>query len=160
MSALPELYETDFYAWTRLQVRELRRLDARSLNVEVDLRHLIEEVWGVGSSQRDTCYSQTVRVLEHLLKLSASPAEGPRAGWQRSIVDARGVLEDKLTSTLDRKTRRQLPRLYRRARKLAALGLREYGEHKAAERLPATCPYTMDDVLREDWYPEPEQGRG
>ena len=37
-----ELYEEDFYAWTRHQARELRRLRALRLNTSLDLAHLAE----------------------------------------------------------------------------------------------------------------------
>ena len=47
-------YETDFYAWTRRQAQELRRLKALRLNVEVDLDHVAEEIEDLGTSERDT----------------------------------------------------------------------------------------------------------
>ena len=52
MSTLAEIYDTDFYAWTRLQTRELRRLKGSRHNAELDLDHLIEEVFGLGNSAR------------------------------------------------------------------------------------------------------------
>ena len=64
------LYETDFYAWTRRQARELRRLKALRLNVELDLDHVAEEIEDLGSSERDTCRSHVERILEHFLKLA------------------------------------------------------------------------------------------
>jgi len=39
------------------------------------------------------------------------------------------------------------------ARQRAALGLRRYGERDAAERLPAACPYSWDEICRQEWYP-------
>lgn len=57
-----ELYETDFYAWTRLQVLELRRLRDSRVNAALDLRHLIEEVRDLGKSERDACRSEVQRV--------------------------------------------------------------------------------------------------
>ena len=37
----------------------------------------------------------------------------------------------------------------------AGVQLRRYGETEAAQSLPAECPYTIDQILAEDWYPEP-----
>ena len=37
----------------------------------------------------------------------------------------------------------------------AALGLRAYGETQAADNLPVECPYTIEEILRRGWYPEP-----
>ena len=159
MSTLDDLYETDFYAWTRAQTRELRRLRDRRANTELDLRHLIGEVFSLGDSVRDACFSQVERILEHLLKLQFSPASQPRLGWERSIAEARSVLERRLTTTIRHHVERRLSRLYRHARKIAALALRDHREDEAARRLPQTCPYSLDDILRDDWYPEAPEVR-
>lgn len=155
METVRELYEQDFFAWTRHQARELKRLKALHLNTELDLDHLVEEVRDLGSDQRDACRSQVERILEHFLKLRCSPAEGPRAGWKRSVVEARSALDKKLSTSLKNDLRRQLPRLFVHARRAAVLGLEEHGEFAAAKRLPDACPFTLDEVLRDDWYPEP-----
>ena len=153
MGMVGDLYETDFYAWTRHQARELRRLKALRLNADLDLAHLIREVRDLGSGQLDACRSQVERVLEHLLKLRCSPAERPRAGWKRSIADA---LHKPPSRSIANDLRRPPPRLYVHARRAAALGLEEAGELRAIRSLPEACPFTLDDVLRDDWYPEAE----
>lgn len=147
------LYETDFYAWTRRQARELRRLKSLRLNVELDLDHVAEEIEDLGSSERDTCRSQVERILEHFLKLAWSPSPQPRRGWQRSIVEARSVLDSKLSASIRRDLTQRLPRLYRNARRAAILALEEYEEAEAARLLPEACPWGLVDVLRDDWYP-------
>ena len=147
------LYETDFYAWTRRQARELRRLKSLRLNVELDLDHVAEEIEDLGSSERDTCRSQVERILEHFLKLAWSPSPQPRRGWQRSIVEARSVLDSKLSASIRRDLTQRLPRLYRNARRAAILALEEYDEAEAARLLPEACPWGLVDVLRDDWYP-------
>lgn len=155
MAANPDvLYETDFYAWTRLQAQELRRLKELRLNVELDLDRVAEEIEDLGTSERDTCRSQVERILEHFLKLAWSPSAQPRRGWQRSIVEARSVLANKLSATIRRDVEQQLPRLYRSARRAAILALEEYDEAEAARLLPEANPWALDDALRDDWYPE------
>ena len=154
MAANPNaLYETDFYAWTRRQARELRRLKALRPNVELDLDHVAEEIEDLGTSERDTCRSQVERILEHFLKLAWSPSPQPRRGWQRSIVEARSVLDNKLSASIRRDAEQKLPRLYRSARRAAILALEEYDEAEAARLLPEVCPWTLAEVLRDDWYP-------
>ena len=148
------LHDTDFYAWTRRQAQELRRLKELRLNVELDLDHVAEEIEDLGTSERDTCRSQVERILEHSLKLAYSPSSQPRRGWQRSIVEARSVLDNKLSASIRRDVAQQLPRLYRSARRAAILALEEYDEAEAARLLPESSPWTLDDVLRDDWYPE------
>jgi Domain of unknown function DUF29 len=148
-----QLYKEDFYAWTRDQAKALRHLAATRPKVELDFPHLIEEVADLGTSQRDAVRSQVRRIIEHCLKLEYAAARDPRAGWHETIIDARIVLEDKLTRTLHSGLKRRLPKLYDQARRAAGASLRVHGEHAAADVLPAECPYRLADLLRYDWYP-------
>ena len=152
------LYEEDFYAWTRDQAQALRRLAASRPNLALDFPHLIEEVADLGTSQRDAVRSQLRRIIEHCLKLEYSPAREPRPGWHETIIDARIVLEDKLTRTLRRGLQRRLPVLYDQARRMVDASLRLHGEAEAAAALPAECPYRLADLLRHDWHPASRHG--
>ena len=159
MATRPEqLYEEDFYAWTRDQAQALRRLAATRPNVELDFEHLIEEVAELGVSQRNAVRSQLRRIIGHCLKLEYSPARAPRVGWYETIMDARTEIEDKITPTIRRGLSRQLPRLWHQARRDTAAALRLHGERLAAETLPAECPYRLADLLRPDWYPTSRHG--
>ncbi|MGD9510957.1 MAG: DUF29 domain-containing protein, partial [Geminicoccaceae bacterium] len=115
---------------------------------------IAEEIEDLGSSERDTCRSQVERILEHFLKLAWSPSPQPRRSWQRSIVEARSVLDNKLSASIRRDLTQRLPRLYRNARRAAILALEEYDEAEAAGLLPEACPWALADVLRDDWYPD------
>ncbi len=56
MAASPgDLYERDFYAWTRDQARALRCLAETQPDLPLDLLHLIEEVDGIGNSDAQCC---------------------------------------------------------------------------------------------------------
>jgi uncharacterized protein DUF29 len=144
-------YEDDFYAWTQYQAEVLRSL--RTLDNRFDREHLAEEVEDLGKSYRDAVRSHVRRILLHFLKLAHSPARDPRADWMDSIDDARGEIEDKLSPTLKRDIEEALPRLYANARKRVLRDLEKYGEHDAARLPPSKCPYTLDQILGEDWYP-------
>jgi len=146
-------YDDDFYAWTQHQAQVLRTL--RTRDNRFDREHLAEEIEDLGKSERDAVRSQVRRILVHFLKIAYSPASDPRFNWMSSIVDARAQLVDKLSMSLRRDVDEALPRLYIAAQKQTALELRQYGEREAAVPLPAECPYTMDEILAEDWYPEP-----
>jgi Domain of unknown function DUF29 len=152
------LYKKDFYAWTRDQAKALRRLAATRPNVEIDFEHLIEEVADLGVSQRDAVRRQVRWIIELCLKLEHSPAPAPRIGWHETIIDARVLLEDKLTGTLHRGVQRRLPKLYEHARRSADESLRLHAEREAAEALPQLCPYRLADLLRHGWYPENRHG--
>src|SRR4051812_31786384 len=149
-------YEDDFYAWTQYQAEVLRTLPTS--DNRFDREHLAEEIEDLGKSERDAVRSQVQRILIHFLKLSHSPARDPRFDWIDSIIDARGALADKLSPTLRRDIEAELTRIYGIARKRAAVQLQRHGEYEAAQSLLADCPYTIDQILAEDWYPESTDG--
>jgi hypothetical protein len=144
-------YDDDFYAWTQHQAEVLRSLEVA--DNRFDREHVAEEIEDLGKSERDAVRSQIRRIIEHLLKLAYSSVEEPRFGWIETIDDAREMLEDKLTATLRNDAAHAWSELYQRGRRRAARALRQYGEIEAADDLPPVCPYSLDDVCREDWYP-------
>jgi len=155
---IEELYEEDFYVWTQRQAEALRRLAETRPNLELDFPHLIEEVEDLGTSQRDAVRSQLRRIIEHCLKLEHSAATEPRGGWYDSILDARAELDDKLSPSLRRDLDQHLRRLWAQARSRADNGLRRFGEPDAADLLPPDCPYGLDDLLSDGWYPPNRRG--
>jgi len=146
-------YEDDFYAWTQYQAEVLRSM--RTRDNRFDRENVAEEIETVGRNERDAVRSQVRRILEHFLKLAYSPARDPRSGWIESILDARSVLADKISPTLRQDIEASLARLYRDVRRKTEVSLGGYGEHQAAASLPAACPYSVDQILADDWYPEP-----
>src|ERR1700726_3983794 len=144
-------YEDDFYAWTQHQAEALRTMPVS--DNRFDREHVAEEIEDLGKSERDAVRSQIVRIIEHLLKLEYSPASEPRFDWMASIVEARRVLADKITATLQRDAEAVLAELYADARELADIGLRKFGEAAAATRLPSNCPYALEQIRARGWYP-------
>jgi Domain of unknown function DUF29 len=143
-----DLYEQDFYAWAREQATLLRagRFE------ELDLAHLTQEVDDLGEALYRSVRSRLRTIIEHLLKLQHSPAAEPRGLWLDTVHAQRADLEDDLTASLRRRLRSELPKQYARARAAAARALRRYGESAAADALPETCPYTLDQIAGE-WLP-------
>lgn len=152
------LYQEDYYAWTKTQAAELRKLAEQQVHTALDLENLAEEVESLGRSDYATVRSQMRRVIEHLLELEHSPAADPRADWQESIIEARDVISDVITPTLRRELEADLARTYRQGRRKAHAGLNKHGEHDAATALPADCPYTFDEITTQDWYPANRHG--
>ena len=145
------LYEDDFFAWTQQQAKELRRFARTRPNVPLDLKHISEEIADLGTERRDSLRSWTGRIIEHLLLLEHSPAEGPRRGWIGEIVTFRRDIDRRLTPALRRDLRTQLQRLYDEARADLNRKLVLYGEAEVAARFPEICPYTLDQVLGDFW---------
>lgn len=142
------LYEQDFYAWSRAQANLLR--DGRVS--ELDLGHLSEEVDDLADALKRSGRNRIRTIVEHLLKLQYSPAQDPRAGWRATVRNRRVRLRDGLAATLRAEVENELAALYADARGLAEGALRDHGEHAAADALPATCPYTLDQITG-DWLP-------
>ena len=146
-------YDDDFYAWTQHQAAVLREMPVA--DNRFDREHVAEEIEDLGKSVLNAVRSQVRRIIEHFLKLQFSPARDPRYGWMGSIVDGRQEIEDKITRTMRPEIERDLARLYRDGKKRAVLAMTGHGEAEATTRLPDACPYTFDQILEEDWYPEP-----
>jgi hypothetical protein len=153
-----DLYDEDYYAWAADQAEALRRLAEQRWNGPLDLEHLAEEVEDLGKTERNTVLSQVERIMGHALKLEHSRAQAPRRGWILSIVEARRELGVHLTPTLRRLLEEEFPRRYRAERSRTARALRLYNEPEAAAELPAEYPYTLGQMLDEDWFPANRHG--
>ena len=78
------LYEEDFFLWTQEQAKllEEKRFD------ELDLGNLVDEVGGVGRSERSQIEHRLTVLVAHLLKWRTQP--GARStGWQGTIIEQR-----------------------------------------------------------------------
>jgi hypothetical protein len=152
-TARPEqLYETDFYAWTRAQAKELRRFARTRPNVPLDLGHLAEAIEDLGMSERSAVFSLVRLIIQHFLLVAHSPAPDQRRHWLDEVDEFRTQIEDKMTPTIQRDAHAELHVLYNRARRNVARKMLRYGEEAAATALPETCPFTLEQILG-DWEP-------
>jgi hypothetical protein len=104
--------------------------------------------------ERAEVRAQVRQILKSFLCLYHSRTDRTRFRWLGEIIEARDILADKMSPTLRRDVRRRLPLLYRDARALAELNLLEQGESASAFPMPLVCPFTVGDILRDDWYPQ------
>jgi Domain of unknown function DUF29 len=149
MFTKPALYDTDFYAWTQEQAALLREGAVQDL----DLPNLAEEIESLGISQKHALASHLRNLVMHLLKWHYQPS-GRQMGhsWQSSIIHAR----DEITTILEDLPGLQpsvadlLARRYPAARRLAHT---ETGLPLAT--FPAACPWAVEQVLDEDFWPAP-----
>ncbi len=147
-STTKDLYAEDFYVWTEAQAALLRERRFAAL----DLANLIEEVEGLGDAKKSAVLNNASVIIEHLLKLQHSPAQDPRRGWSESIIEHRARLEIELTPRLRQILTDDLERLYALTRRTTERKLRLYGEDAAADALPESCPYTVEQITG-DWWP-------
>jgi hypothetical protein len=150
-----QLYEADFYAWTRQQALALRRFARTRPNLPLDLEHIAEEIQDLGKSERDTVYSLARQIMQHLLLVEHSPATEQRRHWMDEIDEFRAQMTRKLSPTVRRHLKRDLGGVYGDGRRIVERKMGRYGEGRAAAALPAHCPYTVEQVLG-DWLPKTE----
>ena len=152
---MTRLYDTDFSAWAdkTAQLLAKRRFE------EVDLDALIEEVEGLGISQRREYRSYLLRIIEHLLKWTYAPASifaRNERGWRLSINNPRraivALLEDNASAARDRD--KALASAYRQA-----LGnVRDECADFGPVQWPETCPWRIEQVLDDAFFPAREVG--
>ncbi|MGD9615548.1 MAG: DUF29 domain-containing protein [Alphaproteobacteria bacterium] len=144
------LYDDDFYAWTQQQANVLRRGPAAANRLDYDL--IAEEIEDLGKSELHACQSFCEHIIEYLLKIEYSGITEPANYWRREITEWRVQLERKLTRSIIAKL--DLPDRYRVAVKL--LRYLERDMLGLIARLPAECPYSLEQILGsgdEDWFP-------
>jgi hypothetical protein len=138
------LYEQDFYTWCLTTATLIREKKWH----EIDPEALAEEVERLGQQDKEDLEQHLQDVLTHLLTWWAKPEE--RCGRWKSTI---------------RQARRQVAWIVRDSPSLqthlAAMLMEEYpsAREKALEdtqlsTLPETCPFTLAQVLEEDFWPE------
>ncbi len=83
------LHDRDFLLWIEDTIAKLRARDFE----QVDLENLIEEVEGLGISQRKEMLSRMTVLLEHLFKRLFVPLPEDFQGWERTIRNQRTELK-------------------------------------------------------------------
>jgi hypothetical protein len=146
------LYQQDIYLWSREQSAALRDAAGAKLSLPIDWENVAEEVESVGNSERLALNNHIVRIVEHLMKLDASPAHEPRRGWISTILDAQREIEDVLESSPS--LRREVPAIIAkqipRARNSVGIKRKLYDETPTVDL--ETLGYSEEQVL--GWHPE------
>jgi hypothetical protein len=149
---MPELYDEDFFEWTRRNARLLR---AGQLH-RTDLQHVAEEIEDLGKQDLKELNRRARALLAHLLIWQLQSGKRPKSSL-RSIaierIELKGLLKHSpsLKSKLAGELRNTHVRAVRRA--MAKTAARR-------ERFPAECPFTIDQILDLDFLPTaPERGQ-
>lgn len=150
------MYDTDFHAWTQEQAAKLRALVAERANLDLDLENIAEEIESVGASDRRELHSRLARIIEHLLKLEDSTLGEPRHGWRSSVRAERISLERllKQSPSLRRWATGEISDAYTHA----AHRLEPQLIQLTMDPLPDTCPYDLEQILTNEWWPMQRDG--
>lgn len=140
------IYDQDFHAWTQEQAAALRA----GRFTELDIEHLAEELDSLGARERRELTHRLAVLLAHLLKWQHQP-ERRGNSWRLTVEVQRLDLQDLLSQNPS--LRSQLPsRIQDAYRKAVLLAAQETGIPKG--RFPAECPYTGEQVMDGEFWPE------
>ena len=147
-SPAPSSYDEDFVAWTQHQATMLRE-DKWD---KMDLLNLAEEIESLGNSVRRELSSRLRILVVHLLKWRYQPErliEGH--SWETTINTQRNDIDDLLhdSPSLRPQVQERLAQQYGKARRQALQETR-----LAASALPESCPWTMEQVRADDFWPD------
>jgi hypothetical protein len=140
------LYDTDFYAWANEQAALLR---AGRLS-EADVENIAEEIESMGRSERSELVNRLAVLLIHLLKWRYQPGLRGRS-WGLTIEEQRDALQDHLADNPSLKS--QLDELVARAYRRARINA-ERETHLPRTTFPSTCPFTFDEAMNPDFWPD------
>jgi len=137
-------YETDFYYWALHNAQLLKEGKFSELDVE----HLIEELEDMGNNRQELA-SRFMVLIGHLLKWEHQPNHRS-SSWEGSINEQRlqinWLIQDK--PSLKPNLLPAVTKAYPQAVKLAAKDTK-----LPQTQFPQECPYTLEQLLDEDFYP-------
>ena len=139
-------YDDDILAWSEQQGALLRRLAAgeRVNSAELDWPNIAEEIESVGRSELSAVRSLLTQSLAHTMKAEAWPDSVHAVRWRLDAEQYRLQAADSFSPSMRQHI--DLYKLYRRA--LRWLPPQVDGQPPLP--LPATCPVTLEELLRED----------
>ena len=139
-----DLYERDFYLWTREQADALRGRGGGLNQLDYDL--LAEEIEDLGSELQRAVASFVARIIQHLYKLQASSRLEPRLHWRTEIRQFRIEIESRMTASIRRVVEAELETLHARGLKYAKTDLAEYERNVVVD---ASERWTLPQILGE-----------
>lgn len=146
----PSLYESDFYDWTQDQAAKLRARATFDNRGDIDWEHAAEELESVGASEKREIRSRLEVLLVHLLKWQFQPRKR-KHGWKDTIDEQRRrlamVVDD--SPSLRSFPAAILSDVYPLA---VTVAMRE--TRLSEKSFPPECPYTIEQVLDPEFYPE------
>lgn len=138
-----DLYRDDIVAWSAAQAGALRRLRDGERANDLDWDNIIEEIEGVGGSQRDSVRSFLRLALLHAMKAAAWPESLSRHKWRNEIRVFLDEARDRITPSL--RNGIVLAELHRKARATVL----DHRMPRPPRPLPATTDLTLDELLDE-----------
>jgi Domain of unknown function DUF29 len=142
----PSLYETDFYAWTQAQATLL----SEGRLQEIDVKNILEEIESLGKQERQQLRNRLGVLLGHLLKWQFQATHRSKS-WMATIREQRRRL-----MILLKENPSLQPYLSEAIEISYALGTDLVVQETPLDYsdLPEVCPYTLEQVLGDEFLPD------
>ncbi len=145
MNALQLEYDQDFYSWIYKNIDLLKQRKFSELDVDI----LIDELESMAKRDRRELTSRLMILIAHLLKWQFQPEQ--RSGsWQGSIDEQRIKIAKQIeeSPSLKNQLNEGIKVAFPDALKLAIKETR-----LSSKIFPKECPYSIEQLLNEDFYP-------
>lgn len=140
-------YESDTYTWAREQAALLRRLSAgEPITDQIDWANLIDEVETVGRSELHAATAPLTTAIQHKLYVIGWPRNESIRHWQAEVTVQLVEMLDEYRESMRQAIEASLDHLYRLAKVRA---MRHMVDTPPAPPLPASCPWSFDELLKE-----------
>ena len=147
MSDQSDLYDTDIARWSERQAELLRRMGkGERVNDQVDWENVAEEIEDMGNNVVRSVASHLVQALLHDLKAEAWPLSREVPHWRAEARIQRDEARADYAPSMARRDELKMDRVQRRALR----GMPETIDEVPPLPVPAVCPVTLDELLRDE----------
>ena len=145
MNTLKQDYEQDFYVWIQHNIALLKQGKFNEIDIDI----LIDELESMAKRDRRELTSRLMILIAHLLKWQFQPVK-KSGSWQCAIDEQRIQIIEQLEESPSLKNilPESIGKAYSKAVTLAA---KETG--LPIEIFPKKCPYLIEQLLDDDFYP-------
>ena len=139
-------YEEDFYGWISASIVLLKQKRFG----EMDINHLIEELEDMGNNRKHALVSRFAQLIFHLLKWQHQPDFRGRS-WEASIQEQRKRVKKLL---LENPSLKAEFTIFLADAYEDSILLVKKETHIDLKLFPQDCPYTLEQILNSDFYPD------
>lgn len=141
------MYEHQYYDWLMLQVRLL----TNGRTSDADFKHIAEELENMGNEAEAALTSFIRQAMVHLCKLEFSRDQNPANHWRVEIANFRAEIDDRIVNRFTNEAK--LAEIYTKAWKKVPNILAQSLTEDEFEKLPVLCPYSMEQIRNEEFFP-------
>ncbi|HAC63397.1 MAG TPA: DUF29 domain-containing protein [Cyanothece sp. UBA12306] len=150
-----KLYQLDFNQWREVIIKHIKERNFQ----EIDWENLLIELEDMGKSEKRAFISNLTILIAHLLKLMVQKdaPDSMKGSWYTSVTEHRFRIQKDLEENPSFKAylAEEIIKAYQDGRKLAikeGQKARFCVRKPSLEEYPNQCPFTIEQLLDEDFY--------